>query len=168
MTEKTHDNRIPRAVTIGIALVALILAGLTAWYIAARNDDTVDSLPAQQTSQNTSQPAPDTSQPRELVRGTFVGAAPKTGSGSVVMAKTAENKYVLRLQDDFMVQDGPDLYVGFGDNDTVDASTLFAELKAFEGAQEYDIPDTVDPLKYSQVFIYCKEFSVTFSAAVLR
>lgn len=111
------------------------------------------------------QPAPDT--PAQERRGAFAGAAPKTGSGSVTLVINSDGKQVLRLEDDFKVQDGPDLYVAFGNNGTVDQATLFSKLNATEGKQEYEVPATIDPAKYGQVIIYCKEFAVNFSVASL-
>lgn len=101
-------------------------------------------------------------------KGVFMGVAPKTGSGSISLARNADGSYAVRLEDDFKVQNGPALYVSFANNGQVDHNTLFAELKAFDGKQEYYVPSNIDVSRYGQVMIYCKEFSVVFSIADLH
>jgi hypothetical protein len=100
--------------------------------------------------------------------GTFKYAPPKTGSGNVSLIKNADNTVTLRLEDDFLVQEGPALYVGFANGGTIAQETLFAELKAFKGKQEYTVPQSINLDSYDQVMIYCKEFAVPFSIATLN
>lgn len=137
--------------------------GVVVWQTRDSNES--PSTQSSNTPEASSNNEPTTTADRA---GTFSGVAPKSGVGSVTLAQNAEGNYVVRLGNDFTVQEGPDLYVSFGNNDEVDHETLFSTLNTFSGAQEYIVPDTIDVSKYDQVIIYCKEFSVVFSVAPLQ
>lgn len=104
----------------------------------------------------------------EAKRGMFSGVAPKAGSGSVMLTENPKGRHTLELGEDFKVQEGPDLYVGFGNSGEVDKETLFSTLDKFNGTQNYTVPENIDVTKYAQAFIYCKEFSVVFAVAPLQ
>jgi hypothetical protein len=152
-------------VLVIVGVVAVIAAGGLGWvaYGTSNSKDmaaetSAMSQPAAQSDQAKPEPVKD-------LAGSFTGVAPKTGSGRVTLS---QEKAMITLGEDFKVQDGPALYVGFGNDGTVDQATLFAPLKATEGKQEYQVPDTIELAKYDQVFIYCKEFSTAFSVATLQ
>lgn len=112
-------------------------------------------------------PAPAPATPKVLRTGQFRGVQGEkvSGGGSIVQH---EGKNFLRLEGDFQSNAGPDLYVGFGDNDKPDKNTLFSRLKATSGGQNYEIPSSIDPSKYSQIFVHCKIYNHTFGVADLR
>lgn len=152
-------------VILTVALVAaVIVGGVIVWQ--AQDDDTKEpeAQTAQPSTENTEDPGAIAENERS---GTFVGVPPKTGAGSVTLSKGSDGSYIVEMDDNFSVQEGPDLYVSFGNDGTVDHDTLFSKLESFNGAQAHKVPGNIDVAKYSQVIIYCKEFSVVFSVADL-
>lgn len=81
----------------------------------------------------------------------------------------------LRFEDDFAIDNGPDLNVylvrgvdatgpaGQFDDDFID----LGDLKGNIGAQNYEIPAGVDLTEYDTVVIWCVRFGVAFNAADL-
>jgi hypothetical protein len=79
---------------------------------------------------------------------------------------------------DFTTSNGPDVHVLLaqsadpnltkafvrGELDSVELGTL----KANQGDQNYDLPDSVDLEKYNSVVIYCERFHVVFGVATLE
>lgn len=112
------------------------------------------------------EPAADPNAPQVIRGGSFRGVEGESGSGTASIVK-AGDVYYLRLEQNFTVTNGPDLYVGFGNGGQVDKSTLFARLKANSGGQNYEIPASIAQSNYGQVFIYCKAFSHAFAIADL-
>lgn len=147
-----------------IVLVAIAVAGWYVWQLQKSGDANRNTT----TSESSESSGEERREPAVELSGTFSGVANKTGSGSVSLVKNSDDSYTVRLEEDFKVQNGPALYVSFGNNGDVDHDTLFAELESFEGRQEYNVPSTIDVSKFKQVIIYCKEFSVAFSIADLQ
>ena len=100
--------------------------------------------------------------------GSFIdGAHPTTGSA--VVLTDGDTQRVLRLEEDFATDNGPDLNVylassadGFGD-EYID----LGDLKGNIGSQNYDIPADVDLSVYDTVVIWCVRFGVGFGSAEL-
>ena len=81
----------------------------------------------------------------------------------------------LRFEDDFAIDNGPDLNVylvrgvdadgpaGAFDDDFID----LGDLKGNIGAQNYELPEGVDITEYDTVVIWCVRFGVAFNAANL-
>ena len=97
----------------------------------------------------------------------FVGREGHEASGTVTLLSAGERRY-LRLESDFSVTNGPDLFIGFGTKEKVDEATLFSRLKANAGGQNYEIPPTVDVDNYDTVYIYCRAFSTDFAVATFE
>ncbi len=102
-----------------------------------------------------------------IAQGTFSGLAGHSGQGTAKLLKIGE-KYYIRLEDDFRVTNGPDLFVYFGKDNQYVASTKLGALKGNEGGQNYEVPQGVDPSQYSEVWVWCRAFSVPFAKAVLK
>lgn len=100
-------------------------------------------------------------------RGAFEGVSLHTAQGSAAIMREGD-RYVVRLDDNFSVTAGPDLYVSLGKDGTYVPETLLAPLKNVSGGQTYPIPDSVDASRYDEVWIWCKAFSVGFGKAELR
>lgn len=167
MSKKITNNQQGFGVMLVVIVIAVLAVGGVGWYVWQAQDK--DTASKTQPSQNQSSQTTQASETPKIEKmGIFTGKPPKTGSGSVSLIKNTDDTYTVRLEDDFKVQNGPALFVGFGNNGSVDHDTLFAELKAFDSKQEYMVPDTIDVAKFSQVIIYCKEFSVAFSVADLQ
>ena len=94
------------------------------------------------------------------------------GTANVI---TDGNRTFLRFEDDFAIDNGPDLNVylvrgvdadgpaGEFDDDFID----LGDLKGNIGAQNYEIPEGVDISEYDTVVIWCVRFGVAFNAANL-
>ncbi len=118
---------------------------------------------------------PEPSGPAEVVRlveGAFIDRSHPTEGVAVVLNDGTEQRF-LRFED-FATDNGPDLNVylssapadasaGEFDDDFVD----LGDLKGNVGAQNYEIPTSVDLSHHSTVVIWCVRFSVAFGAAEL-
>ncbi len=118
---------------------------------------------------------PEPSGPAEVVRlveGSFIDRSHPTEGVAVVLNDGTEQRF-LRFED-FATDNGPDLNVylssapadasaGEFDDDFVD----LGDLKGNVGAQNYEIPTSVDLSHHSTVVIWCVRFSVAFGAAEL-
>lgn len=97
------------------------------------------------------------------------------GSGTAVLAQTADGRTVLQFGD-FSVTPGPDLEVWLvaaaapATSGAVLDSTYISlgSLQSASGGQTYEIPSDVDVSSYGSVVIWCEDFSVLFSVATLR
>lgn len=125
-----------------------------------------------------SEPAPfassGNSQP--LYTGLLMGKAHPT-SGRASIYQLRDGKRDLRLTD-FTTSNGPDVHVVLaqstdrnltkdlvkGDLDSVELGLL----KANQGDQNYDLPDSVDLGKFNAVVIYCQRFHAVFGVAKLE
>ncbi len=118
---------------------------------------------------------PEPSGPAEVVRlveGSFIDRSHPTEGVAVVLNDGTEQRF-LRFED-FATDNGPDLNVylssapadasaGEFDDDFVD----LGDLKGNVGAQNYEIPTSVDLSHHSTVVIWCVRFRVAFGAAEL-
>lgn len=94
------------------------------------------------------------------------------GTANVI---TDGTRTFLRFEDDFAIDNGPDLNVylvrgvdadgpaGAFDDDFID----LGDLKGNIGAQNYELPEGVDISEYDTVVIWCVRFGVAFNAANL-
>ena len=101
-----------------------------------------------------------------LYQGSFVDAdATHKGSGGVKLMQSG-SKQIVRLEADFMVNPGPDLFVWLRKPDG--GYLEIAQLKKNQGGQDYDIPAGTKLEAFSEVIIWCKQFSVLFAKAELK
>lgn len=89
------------------------------------------------------------------------------GTGTVSVYKIGEN-YILRFEEGFSVNNGPDLYVGFGKNGSYIKGSEISKLKGNIGAQNYDITDAFFRNEYDSVYVWCKAFNTPFIKADLK
>jgi hypothetical protein len=129
-------------------------------------------------NEKVSEPAPfaSSSDSQPLYTGLLMGKAHPT-SGRASIYQVGDGKRDLRLTD-FTTSNGPDVHVllaqgadqsltkafGKGDLDSVELGLL----KANQGDQNYDLPDSVDLQKYDSVVIYCERFHAVFGVAKLE
>lgn len=99
--------------------------------------------------------------------GTFVGASGHETAGSVTV-RTDQAGATVMLGDDFMLDGAPDPKLGFGTDGSYDPSTTFAPLDRDRGAQNYQVPATIDPAAYNEFYIWCERFSVPLGVARLQ
>ena len=123
------------------------------------------------------EPAPfgSTADLEPLYTGLLAGKVHPT-SGRASIYQTPDGKRELRLTD-FMTSNGPDVHVllaqGADENlkqDFVKGERNSVELgllKANQGDQNYDLPESVDLSRYYAVVIYCQRFHAVFGVARL-
>ncbi|MGI8939754.1 MAG: DM13 domain-containing protein [Iamia sp.] len=71
---------------------------------------------------------------------------------------------VVRFEDDFSTDNGPDLYaVVYVGGERVE----LAPLKGNKGSQNYVLPDGIDPASIESVSVWCKRFDSTFTTATV-
>ena len=109
-----------------------------------------------------------------VARGKFMHANPSDpvhyGRGQVTLYND-----VVQLGEDFTVGPGPAFHVYLVPEknvrtDTKVTKTMFIDLgrlRAFKGSQVYSIPAGVDLKNYGSVVIWCKQFGVLISPAML-
>ena len=99
--------------------------------------------------------------------GAFTGLSNHVTKGAVKVVK-ADDGYEIRLEGDFWFDGAPDPRVGFGkDGKFVDA-TDFEVLRSNTGEQVYKVPAGIDPSDFTDVFIWCRRFSVPLGVAALN
>ncbi len=112
--------------------------------------------------------APDAAlaQDQVLASGEFRGKSGHAASGGVSVVKTPTGVAVV-LAPDFKFDGAPDPKLGFGKNGYV-KSSQFSALKSNSGAQTYEIPSTIDPADYTEVWVWCEQYSVPLGVATLE
>lgn len=109
-----------------------------------------------------------------LVEGAFIDRSHPTSGTAVVLTDGSPQRF-LRLEEDFVSDNGPDLDVYLvadvaadGDAGTFDDDFInLGDLKGNIGAQNYEIPEDVDLDRYDTVVIWCVRFGVAFGAVDL-
>ena len=101
-------------------------------------------------------------------RGEFEGADDfHFGRGDALIITTEDGKKVLRFEN-FSVLNGPDLFVYLSEDPSgksVIEELNLGELKATDGAFNYDIPDDVDLSVIKSAVVWCRAFGVLFAVA---
>jgi hypothetical protein len=163
-----NDKGSSAIVLITALAVIAVIVGVGAYVYSQSNSNSettnTESAAENQTSTDTTQKPVEA----ESKSGTFANIDSKTGSGPVTLTKNESDSYVVKLGEDFKVQQGPDLFVSFGNNNEYAEGTAFAELKSLSGTQEYVVPANINVADYSQVVIWCREFNTPFAAATLQ
>lgn len=122
-------------------------------YLIATETDVVDTSLEEQ-------PVPSRS-------GGFIGKDGHSASGTASIYEL-DGKFYLRLEDDFATTNGPDLFLHLGNDGKYDSEARIAKLKGNIGGQNYEIPEGIDPADFSEVWIWCRTFSVAFGVAELE
>lgn len=108
-------------------------------------------------------------QPRVASTGVFTGADDfHFGRGQVQLIETAPGSYTVRFED-FSVRNGPDLFVYLSPSADgyADGALNLGDLKATDGAFNYEIPAGTDLAHFRSVIVWCKQFTVLFATAPL-
>ncbi len=111
-------------------------------------------------------PVAASAQDQVLARGEFRGKSGHAASGGVSVVQTATGAVVV-LAPDFKFDGAPDPKLGFGKNGYV-KSTQFSELRSNSGEQTYEIPAAIDPADYTEVWVWCEQYSVPLGVATLK
>ncbi len=117
-------------------------------------------------------PMPEEPQIVTLVSGEFISRSHETSGRALVLNDGSEQRF-LRFED-FRTDNGPDVNVWLSSappdapaRDFLDDWVDLGDIKGNVGAQNYEIPPSVDLDHYSTVVIWCVRFSVAFGAAGL-
>lgn len=88
--------------------------------------------------------------------------------GQAYIVETAPGAYILRVEN-FSVRNGPDLFVYLSrDPDGwEDEAVNLGDLKATDGAFNYDIPPELDVSEFRSAVVWCRRFAVLFGHATL-
>lgn len=149
---------------ISITLLVICIGAFGYWTISPFF---VDKIVEEKLPESTQSNMNNQSAPQKIASGSFVGFDKIHDGKGIVTLYKIDGKKVLRFEEGFMVNNGPDLYVGFGlDGNYVKGSEI-SKLKGNIGSQNYDIPDGFDITKYNSVYVWCKAFSVPFIKADL-
>ncbi len=136
-------------------------------------NEVMDDLAVDQDAETTVD-EPDMPEIVRVVEGTFIDRI-HPGEGTAVVLGDGSEQRFLRFEDDFSIDNGPDLNVylvagvpadgdaGLFDDDFID----LGDLKGNIGSQNYEIPTDVDLDAYNTVVIWCVRFGVAFNAANL-
>ena len=166
-----YDGPMRRPLIIGLIVIVVVLGVLELTYF--RFHTYLLSTEVQETLPPMPSDAPAAMQPRTLASGAFgeVDFVHK-GSGTARIVEQDGVRY-LRLEN-FEVTNGPDLfvYLAEGDAPTSAPSSLggyadLGPLKGNRGNLTYEIAAGT-PETYTTAVIWCKEFGVLFSFAVMR
>ncbi len=111
-------------------------------------------------------PVSASAQDQVLASGKFQGQSGHVTSGGVSVVKTAKGALVV-LEPDFKFDGAPDPKLGFGKNGYV-KSTQFSILKSNSGEQTYEIPSSIVPTDYTEVWVWCERYSVPLGVATLK
>lgn len=101
-----------------------------------------------------------------LAQGEFVGKSKHVTTGRVAIVKN-ESGYVVVLGDDFSLDGAPAPTLGFGKSGKFDKKTDWVKLKSNTGKQVYALPASIDPTKYDEFYVWCRDFSVPLGVAKL-
>lgn len=99
-------------------------------------------------------------------QGTFKGKSRHVASGTVNVAKSGSGA-VVTLENDFSFDGAPDPKLGFGRNG-YDPKAKFSDLKSNKGKQVYEVPSSIDPDKYNEVWIWCEKYNVPLGVAAIK
>lgn len=101
-----------------------------------------------------------------LVQGSFEGRSDHVVTGNAAIVATGGGG-VVRLADDFSLDNAPDPKVAIGTGGAEPAAIL-APLAANSGTQDYALPADVTAESISQVWIWCEAYDVPLGYAELK
>ncbi len=115
-------------------------------------------------------PTPSASfEPHIVRRGQVTGADSfHFGEGTALLIEISPGRYSLRFEE-FSVQNGPDLFVYLspGEDGYQDGAINLGELRATDGAFNYDVPPEIDVADFHSAVVWCRQFAVEFASAPL-
>lgn len=152
-----------------ITILIIIILGAAYWLLSPlwRTERVSESLPVESPSAENAETGVK-SEVEAIKTGMFTGFdRAHTGSGTARIIKVGGKNYI-RFEEDFTVQNGPDLYVGLGANGQYIKGSELDKLKGNVGSQNYELPESMNPDDVQEIWIWCKLFSVPFAKAVLN
>lgn len=98
--------------------------------------------------------------------GAFGGENDHVVTGKATISKV-DGQWIVTLDEDFSLDGAPDPEVGFGDGDGYVKGTSLGKLQKLAGSQSYVVPASLDVGDYTQVYIWCEQFTVPLGHADL-
>lgn len=102
-----------------------------------------------------------------IAEGSFKGFDKIHNGTGTVSIHEINGERILRFEEGFQVNNGPDLYVGFGKNGVYVKGSEISKLKGTDGSQNYTLPKEFSLEDYDSVYVWCKAFSTPFIKAEL-
>ena len=138
---------------------------------AAGKDTITDATPTSPVKRDT--PIPAKAESAFTASITYTGEFQGTdsfhfGRGQALLIETSPGEYTLRFEN-FSVRNGPDLFVYLSPkaDGYANDSLLLGELKATDGAFNYEVPMGTDVSQFKSVVVWCKAFGVLFAVCPL-
>lgn len=108
--------------------------------------------------------------------GTFETIDPETPTSGSFIIVDDDGQKSLHLENDFLVAEGPDLYLilspkvleELNNKNAMEGAVIIAKLEKFEGASSYLISSTIELEKYRSLIIHCVEYSHLYGGAPLE
>ena len=170
LTRRRTSLRPPLAVGFGVvAAAATILLGRPMFVDDVVDERVVTAAPQPAASAAASRATP--ARNIQVASGTFRPVAHR-GTGTASVIKLTDARRVLTLTD-LDTDNGPDLRVYLSTGDPARGGELgdfedLGALKGNKGSQQYALPAKADLERFSTVVIWCRAFSVAFTAASLN
>jgi hypothetical protein len=151
------------AVALAIPIVAYVIVPIFVRSTLVEALPTVRPAPVVTTQPSASEPTPLTLAKGDLVRITAVDY----GSGIVRIVQLGADRY-LRFED-VDIAGAPDMYVYLSDRADGKPGTYvdLGKLRATNGSFNYAIPASIDLSGIRSVVVWCRQFTVTVTYAVL-
>jgi len=157
-----------------IILGSVLILGIAYWLISPIFIDKEVNESLKDIQQNISEKSEENNQEAEpvqgitvLKKGTLQGESGHRASGEVSLVQSGD-KFFVRFEESFDSENGPDLFVHLGKDGQYDKDVNLGKLKGNIGSQNYEIPAEVNIDDYSEVWIWCRAFSVPFASTVLE
>ena len=99
--------------------------------------------------------------------GKFEGRSNHITTGGITILKTDDETLVL-LESSFSFDGAPDPKLGFGNDGNYDPASKFSALRKDKGAQVYTLPNSINPGKYNEIWVWCEKFNVPLGVAPLK
>ncbi|MEL6409847.1 MAG: DM13 domain-containing protein [Pseudomonadota bacterium] len=104
-------------------------------------------------------------------KGSLSGRRGYSVSGTVKVKKV-DGKTKVVLADDYVFdpsKNPPDIKIGFGNGESyAKGSKIHDKLTVKKGEATFEVPAGIDTDKYSELYIYCEQFTVILAVAPLK
>lgn len=100
--------------------------------------------------------------------GQFAGQNGHLATGDVVLDVREDGSSVLQFSDNLNIEGGKGLIIYFGSGDKPDNEAIVGTLHSGSGAQEYIIPQNINPIRYDTIWIAPKNSTKGYAKAFLQ
>lgn len=102
-----------------------------------------------------------------LASGKLKGASNHATSGNVSVVETDDGVVVV-LGSNFNFDGAPDPKIGFGKSGSYDRASQLGPLQSNSGEQTYQVPASVDPAGYDEIYVWCEKYAVPLGVAAIK